>query len=191
MQSNKNKSSASFKRKKGERRKGNSKFSSNQFKDSHHGGSSNNGYGGNSSGGNNSNSKSKTPQDLGAFKSLIQGFASTAGAKFSSSLGSNTEADRSQAGLTTPGKFDLYLFAQSWAPRFCCTNNKQCKKEGMENTDDLLPHGKNIKHNFSKIDDNNLLGLWPAYFESDKSGRTYPAYCHQVPDKGGRAEHEW
>ncbi len=29
------------------------------------------------------------------------------------------------------GEFDLYLFAMSWAPRFCCDSPKQCKAESM------------------------------------------------------------
>jgi hypothetical protein len=89
----------------------------------------------------NQNGSVNKQYDFGVLKSLFQGFSNTAAAKFTSGLGGNSESDEKQAGTTTPGNFDIYLFAQSWAPRFCCTNTKKCKKEGMDNTDDLSPHG--------------------------------------------------
>lgn len=52
--------------------------------------------------------------------------------------------------------FDMYILALTWAPRFCCTNEKQCKSEAMNHTNDLHPHG-----------------LWPAH----SSTSNYPSYC--------------
>ena len=77
------------------------------------------------------------------------------------------------------GEFDYYLMAMSWAPRFCCSNEKKCTSEDMNGIEDLSPHG-----------------LWPAYNKADASGRTYPAFC-DATDKGGkkgpkdRETHEW
>lgn len=108
--------------------------------------------------------------------SMVSGFARTAAAKFTSGLGlGDNQEDKQQAGSTKPGEFDIYLFAQSWAPRFCCTNEKQCKKEGMLGSDDLSPHG-----------------LWPAFHGPDKNGRTYPAFCRDDNCKeNNRVSHEW
>ena len=52
--------------------------------------------------------------------------------------------------------FDMYILALTWSPRFCCTNEKQCKTESMDHRNDLHPHG-----------------LWPAYLHSS----SYPSYC--------------
>ena len=141
----------------------------------------------------NQNGSVNKQYDFGVLKSLFQGFSSTAAAKFTSGLGGNSESDKKQAGATAPGNFDIYLFAQSWAPRFCCTNTKKCKKEGMDNTDDLSPHGSDscCFKNYITYITFSFPGVWPAFVEPDKSGRTYPAYCQSAPDKGGRAEHEW
>ena len=115
-------------------------------------------------------------QGFEMLNSMVSGFARTGAAKFTSGLGlGDNKEDREQAGSTKPGEFDIYLFAQSWAPRFCCSNEKQCKKEGMLGSDDLSPHG-----------------LWPAFYGADKKGRTYPAFCREdiCKDKN-RAAHEW
>ena len=69
-------------------------------------------------------------------------------------------------GRAEVGSFELYLLALSWAPRFCCTNAKQCKNEAMDGVDDFSTHG-----------------LWPAYDapaakgSARGAGRTYPAFC--------------
>lgn len=155
-------------------------------------------------GGAHSNAKSQSFEML---NSLVSGFSKTVAAKFTSQLGGNNDkVDKEQRGTSAPGEFDLYLFAQSWAPRFCCSSASKCKKEGwsiymlpflpfslftlltllflrlvvtpsgMEETDDLSTHG-----------------LWPAYNGPDKSGRTYPAFCKEDTTKGqnNRASHEW
>ena len=125
----------------------------------------------------NSGAHTKQPSsrpDFGILSSMVRGFASSAAAKFTSGLGSDNPDDKAQVGSTAPGNFDIYLFAQSWSPRFCCDNAKQCKREGLVGIDDLSPHG-----------------IWPAYAGPDKNNRTYPAYCKSVSDKGGRKEHEW
>ncbi len=73
-----------------------------------------------------------------------------------------------------PGDFDIYLFAQVWAPRFCCTKQKQCREE--QNKNDLTVHG-----------------LWPAY----QANSTYPTYCTNntnntnIQSKNKLAIHEW
>lgn len=116
--------------------------------------------------------------------SMIKGAASTAGAKFTSSLGGWNDSPESvkQEKSGSSGQFDLFLLAQSWAPRFCCSNAAQCKRENMEGMDDLAIHG-----------------LWPAYNEADSGGRTYPAFCDRSDMASatsgstlkGRAAHEW
>ena len=84
----------------------------------------------------NSNVNKKNSNDL--LYSMIKGAASSIASQATSSLGKD-DGDKTSSG--TPGDFDIYLLAMSWAPRFCCTNNKQCKNEGMEDTDDLSVHG--------------------------------------------------
>ena len=71
------------------------------------------------------------------------------------------------------GDFDIYLFAQVWTPRFCCTKQKQCAEEQHKN--DLTVHG-----------------LWPAR----QANSTYPTYCANnnnlpIPSKDKLAIHEW
>ena len=121
----------------------------------------------------NNNAKISPVSD--AFQSFLRGAANSAGAQFTSRLGSSSD-ERNPHG--NPGEFDLYLFAQSWAPRFCCTNKGQCKAENMSDIDDLSIHG-----------------LWPAYSTANKVGRTYPEFCQSrfVPDIKlvGRRNHEW
>jgi ribonuclease I len=95
-------------------------------------------------------------------KSLIKGAAITAGAKFTSGLGSSGGKGEDKTPSGAIGEFDLYLFAQTWAPRFCCTNGDKCKSQDKVGVDDLTIHG-----------------LWPAYSEGrGKDGRTYPAFCN-------------
>jgi ribonuclease I len=72
------------------------------------------------------------------FYNIMKGAAGTLASVATSTLGKD-DGDKTSSG--TPGDFDMYLLAMSWAPRFCCTNNKQCKNEGMEDTDDLSVHG--------------------------------------------------
>lgn len=120
-----------------------------------------------------SQSSSHTSHMLSSFfKDFVRGASSTVAAKFTSGLGSSD--DKTPGG--EKGQFDLYLLAQSWAPRFCCTNAKQCKNESMTGVDDLSVHG-----------------LWPAYATANKEGRTYPAFCSNDSDASlrGRAAHEW
>jgi hypothetical protein len=62
------------------------------------------------------------------FMSFLKAAGLTAAAKTTSQLG---RGGGSQDANGVPGEFGLYLFAQSWAPRFCCTNAKQCKAGGM------------------------------------------------------------
>ena len=121
-----------------------------------------------------------------AFLSFVKGAAAGAAAEFTSGLGRD-DGDASRHGEA--GRFDAYLLALSWSPRFCCTNLKQCKAERMAGLDDVSTHG-----------------LWPAYLRPEpRSGRTYPANCAAVasppPSDGfdaaaaaalrGRAQHEW
>lgn len=105
--------------------------------------------------------------------------ASAVAAKASSLLGDDNDTTASGR----PGEFDLYLFAQSWAPRFCCTSLEKCTAENMKGLSDLSTHG-----------------LWPAYIDANKDGRTYPAFCSRnsssipgVPGHMGstRESHEW
>lgn len=108
-------------------------------------------------------------------RSIIKGAASSAGAKFTSSLGSNSN-DNVQYG--NPGEFDIYLFAQSWAPKFCCDKAAVCKQENMGSMDELATHG-----------------LWPAYMSAKKDGNTYPSNCSskytEFKKLKGRSKHEW
>jgi len=88
------------------------------------------------------------------------------------------QIDRVEDSLSTnAGDFDLYLFAQVWAPRFCCTKQKQCRED--QNKNDLTIHG-----------------LWPAYQAPRQAGSTYPTYCITTNDtyiqsKDKLAVHEW
>lgn len=141
---------------------------------------------------NHNNDKQKTnssnfqqPSKLNDFlRSSALLVASAAATKASSLLGDDT--DTSSGGRA--GEFDLYFFAQSWAPRFCCTSLEKCEKENMKGLDDLSTHG-----------------LWPAYWDANKDGRTYPAFCPTSGFGGvgsipgvpkhmsgtGREQHEW
>jgi ribonuclease T2 len=114
------------------------------------------------------------------FKASSLLFASTVASKCTSLLGD----DRDTSSSGQAGVFDFYLFAQSWAPRFCCTSLEKCLAENMNGYADLSTHG-----------------LWPAYSDADKDGRTYPAFCSPLrtaPIPGApphlahsRADHEW
>ena len=53
----------------------------------------------------------------GPFRSFLKVAGLTAAAKTTSELG---RGGGSQEANGDPGQFGLYLFAQSWAPRFCC-----------------------------------------------------------------------
>ena len=124
-------------------------------------------------------SASSGPGLSGPFRSFLQAAGLTAAAKATSGLG---RGDGSTDAAGVPGEFGLYLFAQSWAPRFCCTNGKQCRAGGMAGVEDLSPHG-----------------LWPAYHEAQKGsgGRTYPQFCtapsttDRAATNGRRERHEW
>jgi len=121
---------------------------------------------------NNHNSKNDNKNDF--VFNMIKGAAASIAAQATSSLGID-DGDKTSSGV--PGDFDMYLLAMSWAPRFCCTNNKQCKNEQMEDIDDLSVHG-----------------LWPAYKDVRSNNRTYPAYC-KIPSSSiklhGREDHEY
>ena len=110
-----------------------------------------------------------------AFAAFIKGASSSVAAKATSALGrSGKNDDKTPSGKC--GDFDLYLFAMSWAPRFCCTNEGQCKKEKMDGVEDLAVHG-----------------LWPAYFKS-RQNTTYPSNCEYTGKASapkGRMRHEW
>ncbi len=68
---------------------------------------------------------------------MIFTFGLVGAAQFTSGLGSNNNKDdKAQAGSSKPGEFELYLFAQSWAPRFCCTNAKVNAIETAHDPDD-------------------------------------------------------
>jgi len=106
-------------------------------------------------------------------RSALLNAATTAAAKFTSRLGD----DKDFTSHGTIGKFDMYLFAQSWAPRFCCTSAEKCAAENMQELTDLSIHG-----------------LWPAYQSADSSGNTYPAFCVSSTKSAGprsREIHEW
>lgn len=125
---------------------------------------------------NNNNNNYNTGSGRDFLRSASVLLASTVATKATSLLGD--DRDTSSGGVT--GVFDLYLFAQSWAPRFCCTNLQKCEAESMTGISELSTHG-----------------LWPAYNDADKDGRTYPAFCSKsrstsipgVPHS--RADHEW
>eukprot|EP01124_Arcella_intermedia_P012333 TRINITY_DN1869_c1_g1_i1.p1 TRINITY_DN1869_c1_g1~~TRINITY_DN1869_c1_g1_i1.p1 ORF type:complete len:305 (+),score=27.38 TRINITY_DN1869_c1_g1_i1:12-926(+) len=107
------------------------------------------------------------------FRKILLSAATSAAAKFTSSLGDDNDYNA----YGTAGNFDLYLFAQSWAPRFCCTSTEKCRNDNMHLLTDLSTHG-----------------LWPAYTKADQNGRTYPAFCTGTARKQAgfsRAEHEW
>jgi len=108
----------------------------------------------NSKSNNNSNSNGSSKSNSNdMFYNIMKGAAGTLASAATSTLGKD-DGDKTSSGNS--GDFDLYLLAMSWAPRFCCTNNKQCKNENMENTDDLSVHGLwsnniNIINNISLI----------------------------------------
>lgn len=58
------------------------------------------------------------------------------------------------------GDFDVYLLAQSWAPRFCCGHPEKCS------TVDWAFSATHL----------SLHGLWPGYVQA-RGGQTYPADC--------------
>lgn len=106
-------------------------------------------------------------------KAALAQMISTAAVECTSGLGD--ENDRTSSGKT--GQFDFYLFAQSWAPRFCCISPQKCAAENIQSSY-VSPHG-----------------LWPAYFQADSNNRTYPAFCttsnHNSNHNSGREQHEW
>jgi len=85
---------------------------------------------------NNNNNNRNGKNDI--FFNMIKGAAASVASQATSSLGKD-DGDKTTSGAS--GDFDIYLLAMSWAPRFCCTNNKQCKMEQMEDIDDLSVHG--------------------------------------------------
>lgn len=121
------------------------------------------------------------------FRSFARGAATTAGSKFTSSLGSYWKGTEDNVSYGKPGDFDIFLFAQSWSPRFCCSNSKQCIRENMKGVNDTSVHG-----------------VWPAYTnEHEKTGRTFPSFCSKANidqetlkeypfiNHSQRAKHEW
>ena len=67
------------------------------------------------------------------------------------------------ASKSIAGEFDFYLFSESWGPRFCCTNSKQCKVENYVGRNEFQIHG-----------------LWPSFYAPTKDGKLYPSYCSQM-----------
>ncbi|KAG8458066.1 hypothetical protein KFE25_012726 [Diacronema lutheri] len=59
-----------------------------------------------------------------------------------------------------PGDFDVYLLAQTWAPRFCCASPDRCTTVGWAYSATHL----------------SLHGLWPGYIQP-RRGQTYPSNC--------------
>ena len=122
---------------------------------------------------NNKHHKGEKGSSAASFlKQTLASIISTAAVQNTSKLGD--ENDKSAGG--TAGNFDVYLFAQSWAPRFCCISPGKCVKEGMEGVNSLSVHG-----------------LWPAYMKPDSTDRTYPAFCsrHSSTNDRTRESHEW
>lgn len=60
----------------------------------------------------------------------------------------------------TPGDFDMYLLAQTWAPRFCCTAQERCTTVSWAFSASHL----------------SLHGLWPGY-STPRGQAIYPADC--------------
>ena len=67
-------------------------------------------------------------------------------------------------GMAEPGDYDLYLFALSWGPSFCCRKANQCLQQGLVGSNRLTVHG-----------------LWPSY-SSPRNGKTFPSYCGDVQE---------
>jgi ribonuclease I len=105
-------------------------------------------------------------------KTTLSAMVTSAAVAATSKLGDDN--DRTASGKT--GEFDLYLFAQSWAPRFCCISPEKCANENMQDLNDLSVHG-----------------VWPAYTKPDKNDRTFPAFCKKSSSTSGhsRKQHEW
>eukprot|EP00038_Savillea_parva_P024523 m.44291 g.44291 ORF g.44291 m.44291 type:complete len:241 (-) comp6502_c0_seq2:58-780(-) len=80
-----------------------------------------------------------------------------------------------------PGAFDIYAFAQSWSPTFCCNTAAAavCKRERISNVTDVVTHG-----------------LWPHFVTPDGQGKLWPEYCTKAPKQAleglsGRQRHEY
>jgi ribonuclease T2 len=63
-------------------------------------------------------------------------------------------------GQAQAGDFDVYLLAQSWAPRFCCGHPDKCSTVSWAFSATHL----------------SLHGLWPGYTQA-RGGQTYPMNC--------------
>jgi ribonuclease T2 len=119
----------------------------------------------------NNNDKSTLEELL---KNILQGAGNILGIESISNIGQPSKEEHTVSS-DIAGDFEIYLFAQVWAPRFCCTKQKQCKEE--QNKNDLTVHG-----------------LWPAYQSPRQAGLTYPSYCNNyvaTKSKDKLAIHEW
>lgn len=61
------------------------------------------------------------------------------------------------------GDFDVYLLAQSWAPRFCCGHPDKCTTVAWAFSATHL----------------SLHGLWPGFTKA-RRGQTYPSSCESM-----------
>ena len=122
-----------------------------------------------------SSSDNSTLEEL--LKYASQSAGKTLGVESISNIGQANKEDATSS-KDIAGDFDIYLFAQVWAPRFCCTKQKQCREE--QNKNDLTVHG-----------------LWPAYQTPRPANSTYPTYCANnsnnthIRSKNKLAIHEW
>ena len=102
-----------------------------------------------------------------SLKAILKGAVSSCGAQFTSGLGNTGGASDNEKPGGKKGEFDIFLLAQTWAPRFCCTESVKCVQQGNTGVDDLTLHG-----------------LWPAYSKPiGAENRTYPAYCTLGKDR--------
>jgi len=84
-----------------------------------------------------------------------------------------------------PGEFDMYVFALTWAPEFCCENpdSKECGRNGnLEDTGKSHHEPPTPAPNFWGATHLTLHGLWPQYNYS-RDGHYWPQYCSDAPLK--------
>lgn len=73
--------------------------------------------------------------DGGGIKRILAAMAGTAAAKSMNGIGAGGPGEAHGE----PGVFDLFLLAQSWAPRFCCTHTRRCQTENMNERTVSMP----------------------------------------------------
>jgi len=85
-----------------------------------------------------------------------------------------------------PGDFDVYIFAQTWAPEYCCENpnSRECNAQfaamkGKPKTDAHWRHPTPVP-DFWGATHLTLHGLWPQYNYS-RDGHYWPQFCTRVP----------